>query len=136
MCRWFSVDGLALCVYVVAALILLLGPLIVFTGMLFQTKRVGLLQYGALANSYTGQFHEKWIGGRNPEHEPLLGSGDIQSLADLANSFSVVQKMKVMPIDPRTIIQLVVSSLLPMVPLLLTVMPFGDLLKLVFKFLV
>jgi hypothetical protein len=43
--------------------------------------------------------------------------------------------MKALPIDPRTVIHLVVASLLPMVPLLLTVMSLKDILKLVFKLL-
>jgi hypothetical protein len=121
--------------YVVAALIILLGPLVVFTGALLRTKRIGLQQYGTLATSYTGSFHKKWIEHQNPDQEPLLGSGDIQSLADLGNSYNLVEKMKPLPIDPRTIIQLVVASLLPMTPLLLTVMPLKDILKLMFKIL-
>ena len=30
--------------------------------------------------------------------EPLLGSADIQSLADLGNSFEIIRKMRVLPI--------------------------------------
>ena len=121
--------------YVVVALIILLGPLAVFTGVLLRTKRIGLQQYGTLATSYTGLFHKKWIEHQNPDQEPLLGTGDIQSLADLGNSYAFIEKMKPLPIDPRTIIQLVVASLLPMAPLLLTVMPLKDILKLMLKIL-
>jgi hypothetical protein len=125
----------AIIAYVIMALIIVVGPLTVFTGTLLKTKRIGLHQYGTLATEYTGSFHKKWIQHQNPEHEPLLGSGDIQSLADLGNSYKIVEKMKPLPIDPRTVIHLVVASLLPMIPLLLTVMPLKDILKLIFKLL-
>lgn len=119
--------------YVVFALLIVVGPLMVFTGVLLKTKRVGLHQYGALATNYTGSFHQKWIEHRTPEQEPLLGSADIQSLADLGNSYGYVEKMKPLPVDPRTLLHLVLASLLPLTPLLLTVMPLKDILKLLLK---
>jgi hypothetical protein len=121
--------------YVILALIGILGPLVLFTGKLLQTKRVGLYQYGALATSYTGLFQQRWIKGDNPSGEALLGTGDIQSLADLANSFSVIEHMNPIPVDLRTILQLVVACLIPMFALLLAVMPLKDVLKLLLKVL-
>jgi hypothetical protein len=119
--------------YVVIALLIVIGPLMVFSGVLLKTKRVGLHQYGALATAYTGSFHQKWIEHKTPEQEPLLGSADIQSLSDLGNSYGYVEKMKPLPVDPRTLLHLVLASLLPLTPLLLTVMPLKDILKLLLK---
>jgi hypothetical protein len=59
-----------------------------------------------------GSFHKKWIENKNPDRESLLGTGDIQSLADLGNSFGFVEKMKPLPLDPRTLIHLILASLL------------------------
>lgn len=70
-------------------LIILLAPLLVFSPKLLMTKRRGLLEYSALANEYTQSFDRKWIRKENPEGELLLGSADIQSLADLGNSFEL-----------------------------------------------
>jgi hypothetical protein len=123
----------AIATYALLVLIVFAGPLVVFAGTLLRTKRRGLYEYGTLATTYTGSFHKKWIEGENPDQEALLGTGDIQSLADLGNSFSIIQKMKPIPIDPLDLLHLVVASLLPMVPLLLTVMPLGQLLKLLLK---
>jgi hypothetical protein len=125
----------AIAAYAVAAVSIMVGPLIVFTGALLETKRHGLHQYGSLATAYTGAFQKKWIQGDNPNGEPLLGTGDIQSLADLGNSYTFVERMNAVPIDPRTLIHLAIASLLPMTPLLLTVMPLKDILKLLFKVL-
>lgn len=121
--------------YVIFALLLITAPLTVFTGKLLVAKREGLHQYGTLATAYTGSFHKKWIQGENTESEPLLGTGDIQSLADLGNSYAFIERMNALPINPRALIHLALASLIPMTPLLLTVMPLKDVLKLLLKVL-
>jgi hypothetical protein len=127
--------GSAIATYLVVELLIILGPLVIFTGRLVKTKRRGLHQYGALATAYTGSFQRKWIGKENPEHEELLGTGDIQSLADLGNSYGFIEKMGALPLDLRTVLHLTIASLLPMTPLLLTVMPLKDIVHLLFKVL-
>jgi hypothetical protein len=127
--------ALGIAAYAVFALILLVAPLSVFTGKLLIAKRVGLYQYGAFATEYTGSFQKKWIQGGNPGREQSLGSGDIQSLADLGNSYAFIERMNAVPVNPRSLIQLVVATLLPMVSLLLTVMPLKDVVKLLMKVL-
>lgn len=119
--------------YVVLALIVILGPLTVFSQRLLKTRRRGLHDYGTLATSYTGSFQKKWVRSAPPDGEPLLGTADIQSLADLGNSYSFVDRMNLLPIGPRTPIQLAIAALLPMAPLLLTVMPAKEVVKLLFK---
>ena len=42
----------------------------------------------------------KWLRAARPPDEPLIGSADIQSLADLGNSFEVVQAMRVGAVHP------------------------------------
>ena len=125
----------AIATYVIVAVLIIVLPLMVFSVRLFHTKRIGLHQYGTLATTYTGLFQKKWIDHDNPENEPLLGTGDIQSLADLGNSFGFIEKMKPLPIDLITLLHLVVASLLPTVFLLFAVMPLKDVIKLLFKVL-
>jgi hypothetical protein len=125
----------AIVFYVLVSLGVIVGPLVLFSGRLLKTKRVGLYQYGGLATAYSGSFHRKWIRREDATGEPLLGTADIQSLADLANSFGVIESMNPLPVSPRTIVQLVVASLLPMAPLLFAVIPLKDLLKILMKIL-
>lgn len=123
----------AIATYVTVALIVILAPLMVFSRKLIKAKRIGLEQYGTLATAYTGSFHRKWINDDPPNSEPLLGTGDIQSLADLGNSYAFVERMNFIPVHPRTPIQLAIASLLPITPLLFTVMPPTEVLKLLLK---
>ena len=121
--------------YVVMMLVILLAPLLVFTPKLLIVKRRGLLEYSALANEYTQAFDRKWVRKEVPESEPLLGSADIQSLADLGNSFGFVRNMRTFPIDLNGIIPLIMATALPMLPLVLTVYPFDELVLKIVGFL-
>ena len=74
----------------VLALLQALGPLLVFVPGLLAAKRRGLREYGLLADRYVREFDRKWLHGGAAPDEALVGTGDIQSLADLGNSFAVV----------------------------------------------
>lgn len=114
---------------IVLVLIIFAGPLMVFAPKLFRLKQDGLLRYGALASRYTQQFDSKWVDGINTSKEPLLGTGDIQSLADLGNSYELVRKTRVVPIQLSDFIAMALPGVIPALPLAATVMPVGDILK-------
>jgi hypothetical protein len=122
--------------FVMLSLAINFGPLLVFTGKLVTAKKRAVLEYGALVNEYGHSFDRKWLRGDNPEGESLLGSGDIQSLADLGTSYERVYDMRIVPFDLRTIISLTITAIVPLLPLLLTVYPFDELLRKVFEILV
>ena len=114
---------------VIFLLCVLLGPLLVFAPQLAATKRKGLREYGTLAERYVREFDAKWLHGGAPAEEPFVGSADIQSLADLANSYEVVRTMSIAPVTKQAVIRLAAAALLPIAPLLLTMMPLEELLK-------
>jgi hypothetical protein len=122
----FKVEIVVLVVFLLGVV---LGPLLVFTPQLAQAKRTGNREYGTLAERYVREFDAKWLRGGAPADEALVGSGDIQSLADLGNSFEVVRTMRLAPVTKEAIFQLVVATLAPIVPLALTMMSLEDLLK-------
>jgi len=122
----FKIEISVLAVFL---LCLVLGPLLVFSPQLAQAKRIGNREYGALAERYVREFDAKWLRGGAPADAPLVGSSDIQSLADLANSFEVVRTMQIAPITRDALIRLVVATLAPVVPLALTMMPLEELLR-------
>jgi hypothetical protein len=120
---------------VVLELIIFAGPLLLFVPKLYALRQEGLRRYGALGSHYTHLFEEKWMSGA-PVDEPLLGTGDIQSLADLANSFQVVARMKVIPASLNDLAFPVVAAILPALPLAATVVPLSELLKDALKLIV
>lgn len=114
---------------------LVLGPLLFFMPQLAQARRTGLREYGNLAERYVRDFDQKWLRGGAPADEPLVGSGDIQSLADLGNSYEVVRGMRISPVTREAVLRLSLATLAPFVPLALTIMPLEDLLKQLFNLL-
>ena len=110
-------------------LMIVLGPLLFFMPQLAAARRNGLREYGTLAQRYVREFDDKWIRGPAPPGEPLVGSADIQSLADLANSYEVVRSMSIVPFTRNTLVQLAVATLLPVAPLLLTMISLDELVK-------
>jgi hypothetical protein len=110
-------------------LVLFAGPLTVFSPRLARVKRLGLRRYGALGQIYVREFRRKWLEGEAPPGEPLVGSSDIQSLADLGNSFGMAEQMRLTPIRLRSAINFVAAFLAPIAPLLLTIMPAEKLLE-------
>ena len=108
--------------------LLLTAPLLLFTWRLAETKHRGLLDYGGLASDYTRAFDAKWLRRQPPPSEPLLGSADVQSLADLANAYNVVRTMRIVPIAAHQIVILGVAAALPAVPLIFFVVPLDELI--------
>ena len=118
---------------VIVSVIIVVGPLLVFAPRLSRLKRLAIREYGALAQSYTRQFDDKWIRGGVPPNESLLGSADIQSLADLSNSYEIVKEMRSIPFTPRALVRLVVAAVVPILPLVLTMIPAEELLQRLMK---
>jgi hypothetical protein len=120
----------------ILAVVLLAAPLLVLTPKLMQTKRRGTYEYGALGTAYTRAFDAKWVQGLRLEQETLLGTSDIQSLADMDNSFSVIREMKVVLVDKKVLIGLAIPAILPMIPLIMIATPADQVVRAVLKLLV
>ena len=118
-----------------AALLVLLvyGPLIVFEPKLRATRRRGMIEYGTLGQIYAREFNRKWIRGCHPTDESLLGSSDIQSLADLHNGFEVIRGIRLVPFTTKNVAALAAVTLLPVAPLLLTTFSVEQLLDRMLK---
>jgi hypothetical protein len=107
--------------FVVFFVCVIFGPLLMFTSQMARAKRSGLAEYGLFAQRYVADFREKWIAGRGANSDDLLGTGDIQSLADLGNSYTVVQEMRMVPFGLKDVSRLAIATAAPMLPLLLLV---------------
>jgi hypothetical protein len=113
----FKMEAIGL---IAVFILFILGPLTMFTPQLAEAKRKGLRDYGQLASHYVAEFEHKWVDSR-AQHEELLGTGDIQSLADLGNSYAVVREMTPVPFGLQDITRLALATAAPLVPLGLTI---------------
>jgi hypothetical protein len=98
----------------------------VFTGHLWRCRFEGKILYADLATDYTRLFHARWI--HEQQRGELLGSADIQSLADLGNSYDVVVRTRVFPFTPLTIALIAAAAIAPAIPVALLRIPLTELL--------
>jgi hypothetical protein len=118
--------------FIVFFVIAVVAPLLMFSLRMARAKRKGLAEYGLLAQRYVESFDEKWVRESLPSGE-LLGTGDIQSLADLGNSYQVIREMRIVPFGLQDISRLAIATAAPLAPLLLTIFSFEELMIRIFK---
>jgi hypothetical protein len=105
------------------------APMLVFVPQMAQTRRQGLRRYSLLADEHNRAFEEKWVSGQRPPEQALLGSSDVQSLADLGQSFNVIREMRPFPFSLQQVLRMAIIIALPGLPLVFLVMPFWTLLQ-------
>lgn len=113
--------------WVLIALLSTMGPLVLLTPQLLRARRRGRRDFGKLATSYTRQFENKWI--HSTPEARLLGTSDLQSLADLGGSFQVVRDMRAFLFQGKDLVVVLLASAGPMLPLLLTQVPLREILE-------
>ena len=118
--------------HVVVMLLIFLGPLFMFAPILLRTRRKALHEYSTLGCKLGRLYDRKWVKG-NPLGESLLSTADNTSLANYSHDYELVDRMRVFPFEPRTAVVLAIAALIPMVPLLATVMPMEEIFKLLLK---
>ncbi len=119
----------ALALILVLDAVLFLGPLFIFTPKLWACRVKGLSDYMEFAAKYVIGFDRKWLGDDPAPLKLLLGTPDLQSLADLSNSIGIVRNMRWIPLSLRLLESLAISALLPIVPLLLFKYPVAELAR-------
>ena len=119
--------------FVVLSVLVGLMPLALWFPKLKKVREQGLLEYGGLANTYTVSFDQKWVHCSARPSEPLLGTSDLQSLADLGNSFAFILNMRRTPISRRLVQQLAGWTAAPFVPIIILGTPTPELVHEVIK---
>jgi hypothetical protein len=117
----FKVEIIALVAVIQFAVF---GPLLVFIPVLARAKRIGLREYGALAQRTAREFDDKWLRDKAPEGEVVVG---------FAMSYDIVKAMRTVPFTRQAVFQLAVLTLLPLLPLTLTMISFEELLDRILK---
>jgi hypothetical protein len=116
-------------VLVAILLLVVLIPLLFFAAGLSRARRKALRDHGIFAARYIDDFDRKWIRPSGAEGPSPLGNQDIQSLADLGTSYDVVRETRVVPIGKRSLINLAILVVLPLLPLALTMMPLEEVIN-------
>lgn len=130
-----AILNMPIVVLTVVTLVVLLTPLLFFTGQLMAAKRRDMMRYGELGLAYTQDFGHKWLPGGRVRQVELLGTSDIQSLADLARGVEIVYTMRVVPFRLTLALILAGAAALPVLSLYLFRVPWKQALAILFRLL-
>jgi hypothetical protein len=114
--------------FVLFFVLIILGPLVMFTPQLSRAKYRGSAEYGLLANRFVFGFEDKWIQASAPETSELLQTADIRSLVAVGRSYEMVRGMRLVPFAPNDITVLAATTAAPLLPLALTTFSVGQVL--------
>jgi hypothetical protein len=119
--------------YVILAVLVALGPLLLFAPLLARLRRRALFLYGVLASKHSVRFERKWFV-RNPPEEELMGASEISSLTDLATAYFVAEGIQTMPFGRGTFLTVALAAAIPMIPVVLLEVPLQEILTRLAKF--
>ena len=114
---------------VVFVLVLCAGPLLLFSNRLIAERRRGIFGYGALAVRLGTQMERKWLTPEKPMDADALGVPDFSATTDLYSIVANVYAMRIVPIDLKRLILLVVATLAPFIPVALLAVPLAVIVK-------
>jgi hypothetical protein len=114
-------------------LIFFIGPMFLFSAKLWRCKVNGLNEYMVMAHHYVEAFDHTWLRDKNVTGKSQLGTGDIQSLADLTNSINVIKGMRIVPSSRNLIMAFTISVVVPFLPFVFMKLNFSELMLKVFE---
>jgi len=115
--------------------LIILGPLLMFTPLLERTRTNGFAEYGLLANRYAFGFEDKWLTGGDADSNTLPATADIGPMSATENIYSNVDKMRLVPFGTQDITRLAATTAAPLLPLTLTVFSVPQLARFLVKML-
>jgi len=107
-----------------AVLLICIVPYFVFTPVLMQIRRRGLLRYGAFARAMGEQFEKKWLDQPDNVNQDVLTVPDFSATTDLYSVVSIVNDIRVLPVGLVDLYILMVVAFIPVIPVVLGAIPF------------
>ncbi len=119
---------LVVLVFITASIIVIAAPLFFFTSKLVDLKRRALAEYGMLQQQISRDFHHHWVDDKAQE---LVDSMQPSAMADYSAVYEIASSMRIVPLNPKTIIVLAAVLFVPFLPLALTEQTIWDVLKMI-----
>jgi hypothetical protein len=121
--------------FVVFFVLIILGPLVMFTPQLASIRRKAIAEYGLLATRFVFCFENKWIRFCDLETSELPDAEDIRVMTDMDAICSNVRLMRLVPFGTDDIARLAVTAAAPLLPLLLMIYPASEIGRILIKML-
>jgi hypothetical protein len=117
---------LVVLVFIGVSIVFIAFPLLFFTKKLYSLKNKSIAEYSILQLQISRDFHKNWIEDQTTD---LVDSIHPSSMADYSAVYENVSNMRIIPLNPRTILVLAAVLAVPFLPLALTEQSIWDVLK-------
>ena len=120
--------------FLVLVLLVFLAPLLVFVPALARSRKVAMLQYGALVARHGRAVRARWIDG-DPvmNDEPLLEAPEIGPVADTLSMYDSVVRMRAIPVGKASLIAVLIPAIIPILVVVSLRIPIKSLILSVLK---
>jgi len=124
--------------FVVIVPLLFVAPFIAFLGLMLNTKKQALLDYGDLIGRHGRLVRERWIDGKPiaDADAPILDAPELGPIADTAAPYELISKIRPLPLTMGSLMPLMGAAVLPMVVLAALDLPLKTVLKSALKILI
>jgi hypothetical protein len=112
--------------YIVLAPLAFAAPLLFFARPMAAAKRNAERRYATLLVELSGEFHRRWLGEDSYSSSLKQDGPDFSTMADAAATLHVVNGMRIVPFDFRTIANLALSAGVPMIPVFAKLLPIPE----------
>ncbi|HSG23201.1 MAG TPA: hypothetical protein VLA64_09620 [Azonexus sp.] len=125
---------LAMAAWLVICVVWFVGPLLVFVGPLFLAQEKAMLELGRYATLHHLALGERLAADVSHEDEARCVVAPDFSLASNMNSIiQSVREQGMVPVNAGSVKQVILAAGIPMIPVILTLIPFLELVKWMFK---
>jgi hypothetical protein len=117
---------LSMVTFVIATLLVLLVPLLVFTRCLRAARRQALFDYGTLIGEHHRRLSRRWIRGENLRDDAMLNAPELGPAADSVRLYEAVWALWPLPVSQRMLLTIAALIALPLLPLVAVEMSVSD----------
>lgn len=114
-------------------LLVIAGPMLSFIPKLYEAKENALFHYGALASRHIQYVDHKWMTGDVTKDDAGV---DFRAIAHMGSSVKAVRDMSLIPLYKEDMVKFMLAAALPFLPLVTTLIPMDELMKLLLKMVV
>lgn len=125
-----------LAIFVIIWLVILTLPICLFIPKLISHKKKALADYRALIGKHGRLVHQRWITGERHTSAPMLDAPELGSIADIRITYEAITKMKVIPINLSSMIDVITAIAIPMVIVASTQIPISKIIMTLVKAIV
>ena len=122
--------------YIILCLLLVLVPMLFFTGKLMRLKHAGLLQLSKLGFSLSDKFEKEWINDNAIEKKLTETLASTSTVQDYSTIFRSVAEIRIVPLTVKEVLTMVFLLFIPYIPILFIHFSIVELLQKLFSLLV